>query len=328
MYRLKHVLTAFFLIGLAGSLIGQPIWLSNKIPVDERKNIRPIGMHHLASISEGRRKVKLVQWLMIGEGVETSAYYTPVDVNIESLVFAPSGKRVEQKLDSLNQRTILTFSNREEGFYNAYIIVRKVSGDTLYYSIAKSELLNHSCRNGHAHVREMLPFKEYPAFIPLEIVRERMTYENFHYYVASGEEITYKVLLNGTPSEGVKMKLSTEKGWVNSKNTDKSGLVNFQFLQDYFTKWQELNNRKEYTYVLFANTTVSEQGVFNGQSYNFIRYTASISDAYRPAKTFYQSMFWSIIVLLLTTISVVIGVTIYRRRHSKPYKELVFNEKD
>ncbi|RLD24335.1 MAG: hypothetical protein DRI71_02870 [Bacteroidetes bacterium] len=311
---------------VSNSLHGQPIWLSNRIPADAERSIKPAGMHHLASESKGRGKVKIVQWLMQGERVEDAAYFVQDSTTIEALVFAPSGKKVEHKLDSLNQRTILSFSNPEEGFYNEYVVIKKVSGDTLYYAIAKGELLNHSCRNGHAHVREMMPYKVYPQSIPFEIVRKRMVHEDFHYFVSSGEEISYSILLNGEPANGILTKLSTEKGWINSRRTDDSGEVSFQFLQDYFTPWQEINNREEYTYVLFAKTTIPEIGVFEGLPYNYIKYTASISDAYRPAKTFYQSMFWSIIVLLLTTIGTILAVYYYRSRRNRPFKEIIFDE--
>ena len=233
MQNIKYVLLLFFLLNGFHYLIGQPIWLSNKIPADAKKNIQPSGMHHLASVSKGRGKVSIVQWLMIGERIET-AEHMPFTTGIEALVFAPSGEKVKHKLDSLNK---LSFPNPEEGFYNGYITVKKVSGDTLYYTIAKGELLNHSCRNGHAHVREMMPSKVYPESIPFEIVRSRMINEDFHYFVASGEEVSFKIMMNGEPAKGVKLKLSTEKGWINSKTSDEYGMVDFQFLQDYFTPW-------------------------------------------------------------------------------------------
>ena len=94
------------LINLPAYLIGQTIWLSNKIPVDDHKNIKPIGMHHLASVSKGRGNVKIVQWLMVGERIGDAEYYSP-STSISSLVFAPSGNKVEHKLDSLNLRTVL-----------------------------------------------------------------------------------------------------------------------------------------------------------------------------------------------------------------------------
>ena len=326
MVRIKHIVTLLYMLTVSNYLLGQPIWLSNRIPAEAGRGIKPSGMHHLASESKGRGKVKIVQWLMLGENVGDAAYYAQANASIEALVFAPSGKRIEHKLDSLNQKTTLSFSNPEEGFYNEYVVSKSVSGDTLYYAIAKGELLNHSCRNGHAHVREMMPYKVYPKDIPFEIVRKRMMHEDFHYFVSSGEKVTYRILLNGVPAKGIRTKLSTQKGWINPKRTDEKGAVRYQFLQDYFTPWQEINNREEYTYVLFANVTIPESGVFGNQSYNYIKYTTSISDAYRPAKTFYQSMFWSIIVLLLTTVGTILGIYYYRSRRNRPFKEIIFDE--
>ena len=140
MLNLKFIYTLVFLLTITNYLPAQPIWLSNRIPADAGRTIKPAGMHHLASESKGRGNVKVVQWLMLGEEVEDAEYYVPTDAIIESLVFAPSGKKVEHSLDSIDQRLALAFPNKEEGFYNAYIIVKNVSGDTLHYAIAKGEL--------------------------------------------------------------------------------------------------------------------------------------------------------------------------------------------
>jgi len=169
----------------------------------------------------------------------------------------------------------LTYASKEEGYYNGYLILKQVSNDTLYVNIAKAEMLNHSCRNGHKNVRKKIGPNVYSETIPAEIVRKRNSSENFHYFALSGDKIDYQFLLDGKPVENARLSFNTQTGWQKILLTDENGISTFQILQDYFSSWQELNNRKVYDYVIFGEITLPETGNYKGEDYSYVHYTTS-----------------------------------------------------
>ena len=304
------------------------IWFSNKPPADDKKSA-PSGMHGLSSIKGKRGKSSVVQWLRQGTHPITSNYIQVSDTgNFEFYFYSPAGQKAEGQFLTIGQSSILTYPSNEEGYYNAYLILKQVSNDTLYVNIAKAEMLNHSCRNGHKNVRKKIGPNVFPETIPTEIVRKRNSSENFHYFASSGDKIDYQFLLDGKPVENARLSFNTQTGWQKILFTDESGISTFQILQDYFSSWQELNNRKVYDYVIFGEITLPETGNYNGEDYSFIHYTTSLSDGYRPARTMYMSMFWASVVFMITVIISVTGIFIYKLNRNKIYKEVRFDEKD
>jgi len=300
------------------------IWFSNKPPSDDKRSM-PSGMHGLSSVKGKRGTSSIVQWLRAGTHPITSNYIQLVDSDDFSFyLYSPTHK------DSVGEfkESYLMYVSKEEGYYNGYLIIKEVSNDTLYVDIAKAEMLNHSCRNGHKNVQNKKGPDIYPETIPAEIVRVRTLSENFHYFASSGDEIDYQFFINGVPFEGAQLSFNTQTGWQKVLNTNENGISTFQILQDYFSPWQELNNRKVYDYVIFGEITLHETGMYKGEKYDYIHYTTSLSDGYRPAKTMYMSMFWALVVFMITVIISVAGIFIYRLNRNKAYKEVRFDEKD
>ena len=133
--------------------------------------------------------------------------------------------------------------------------------------------------------------------------------------------------MNGKPVEGANLTLVNQKSWSKTLKTNKEGNSTFQFIQDYFSSWQELNNREIYNYLLYGEITLPTQGNYEGKAYSYTHYTTSLSDGYRPAKTMYMSMFWAFAVFIITTIITVSGVFIYRFKRQRIYKEIKLDEK-
>ncbi|MFK5856768.1 MAG: hypothetical protein QM503_11600 [Bacteroidota bacterium] len=299
------------------------IWFSNKPPEDDKRST-PSGMHGLSSVKGKRGSSSIVQWLREGTHPISSKYIQLTDNDVfEFYLYSPTGK------DSVGEfkGDYLTYASKEEGYYNGYLILKHVSNDTLYVNIAKAEMLNHSCRNGHKNVQNKKGTDVYPSTIPAEIIRERTLSENFHYFASSGDVIDYQFVVDGKPIKGADLIFNTQTGWQKKLITNEDGISSFQILQDYFSPWQEINNRKVYDYVIFGNITIPKTGTYNGHNYSFVNYTTSLSDGYRPAKTMYMSMFWALVVFMITVILSVAGIFIYKLNRNKKYKEVSFDEK-
>jgi hypothetical protein len=303
------------------------IWFSN-VPPKDAKKIVPSGMHKLSSVSGKRGQSSIIQWLRKGTNLENTSYIQiPKNEDIEFYLFSPSNKQVENKLMTKGDKSFFSYASKEEGYYNAYLIQKEVKGDTLYITIAKSELLNHSCRNGHKLVRGIVGPHLYSEIIPVEIKRKRIFTEDLHYFTTSSDNVEYQFLVNGKPVEGANLTLVTQKNWSKTLKTNKEGNSTFQFIQDYFSSWQELNNREIYNYLLYGEITLPTQGNYEGKAYSYTHYTTSLSDGYRPAKTMYMSMFWAFVVFIVTTIITVSGIFIYRFKRQRIYKEIKLDEK-
>ncbi len=361
---MKKIILGLIIILSGWSINAQDIiWLSNTPPDFMKDRIKTSGMHRFSALKSDRRSGKpsekehkynkfksdstkkgkrskkesrasyygsgtqYVQWIRQGSSVE-NARYICLDDSTDYTLMLMSPTSEKSNIEMVKSKACyLKFAMPDEGYYNAYLIVKKTQGDTLHINIAKVELLNHSCRNGHHKKLEARPVMHYPEITDFEVIRKRHPYEDFHYFSSSGDEETYQALFNGKPVEGVKITMNTEKGWSKTVYTDKEGKVNIQFLQDYFSKWQELNGRKVYYYLLEADYTVNKETEYKGKVYPYVHYTLSMSDGYHPARTMYASMVWGLIVFLLVTVVSIAGIFIYKERRKKPYKELQFDEK-
>ena len=309
-----------------------PVWLSNVPPAGVKKYVSHYGMHRLCTQNRDRRArgpVHVIQWIRRGASVEHARYLSVEDTAaVHTYVFSPQKKEIRSQIIAIRGKSVVAYSGSQEGYYNVYLIMKHVSGDTLYVDIAKAELLSHSCRNGHKNVRRAILPKIYPEKVPFEIVRKRHVNENFHFFAASGDRFTYQSLFQGKPVARVPMVMCTEKGWTKSVSTNHLGEVQFQFIQDYFTHWSELNGRKIYYYLVYSVFTKERPGEYRGQHYRYVHYTTSLSDGYFPAKTMYMSLVWGLVVFIGATVLIAAGIFIFRERRKKPFKEYVFDENE
>jgi len=363
----KILLVLIIILSGWGINAQEVIWLSNTPPDFMKDKIKTSGMHRFSALKSDRKSSKpggkpsksehkynkskpdsskkqnsnrkdkrasyygtstqYVQWIRQGSSVENAKYICLDDSTDYSLaLMSPLSEKKD--IEMVKGKTCyLKFGLQEEGYYNAYLIVKKAHEDTLYVNIAKAELLSHSCRNGHHKKLEARPVMHYPEITEFEVIRMRHPYEDFHYFSASGDEETYQAFFNDQPVPNVKITLNTEKGWSKTTYTDKNGKVNIQFLQDYFSKWQELNRRKIHYYMLEAEYTVQKDTEYKGKVYPYVHYTLTMSDGYHPARTMYASMVWGLIVFLVVTVLSIAGIFIYKERRKRPYKEVEFEEK-
>ena len=202
----------------------EALWLSNLPPDERQKEIRANGMHKLSSISAGRGQVKIVQWLRKGNNVLNADYVSNSEFpDAEFYCYSPHGELQTCGVDSAKTYKEPGFSNPVEGYYNLYMIQKDVRNDTLFVQIAKAELLNHACRNGHKSVDEKIRPHIYPEMIPLEITRSRIRLENLHFFVSSGDKLTFELSRFSEPLKDVPLTFITHHGWQKTISSNREG---------------------------------------------------------------------------------------------------------
>ena len=299
------------------------LWLSNLPPDERQREIRASGMHKLSSISAGRGQVQIVQWVRKGNNVLNADYVLNSEIpDAEFYCYSPHGELQTCGVDSTKTFKEPGFRNPVEGYYNLYMIQKNVRNDTLFVQIAKAELLNHACRNGHKDVDEKILPHIYPEKIPLEITRSRIRLENLHFFVSSGDKLTFELTRFSEPLKDALVTFSTHHGWQKTIRSNLEGEAEVQLIQDYFTPWKEVDNRKIYHYLAVAEYTEEQGGEYKGQGYRYTHYTATLSDGYYPSKIMYSSLSWALGLFLLFSLLIGGGVAFYRRRRTRIYKEL------
>ena len=294
------------------------LWLSNLPPGERQNEITASGMHKLSSIKAGRGKVKIVQWLSKGNSVLNSTYLLNSDYpDAEFYCYTPHGNLQAYLVDSSQIFKEISFSNQIEGYYNLYLVQKEIRNDTLFIQSAKAELLNHACRNGHKDVDKKIQSRIYPDKIPLEITRNRTRLENLHFFVSSGDKISYTVSKSSVPLENALVTFHTHQGWQKTIKSNPEGEAVLQVIQDYFTPWQEIDNRNIYYYLVVAEYTSQERGNYKGVPYEYIHYSTTLSDGYYPSKVMYASLSWALAIFLVFSILMGGGVAYYRKKRTK-----------
>lgn len=301
---------------------GQTVfWLSNTPPAWRHKTIVSNGMHKISAEPKKRGQTQIVQWLREGSSVELSPYVSAFQTDT-SMLFDPDGHSIEllEKTDSLG--TEFAFINDKEGFYHLFFRHQSLQSDTLFYSCAYREILNHSCRNGHASELKYIPYRIFPEKVPFQIVRERVKGEDLHYFIKSGESITFKVLLDGQPQKNALLHFYSQKGWYKSSKTDENGSATFEVIEDYFDDWHVFDNDKIQNFIVKANYTIEQPGYLQTEPYQYRSYSATYSEAYRPAKIMYMSGIWGVIVFLTGLAFAALAVFLHRRKYNRLKKYL------
>ena len=315
----------FFPVGVSGSEI---IWLSKTPPKEISKKIR-CGMHGVPFVKDKDGTEKKILWIRAGcIPVQSKYTHRTNTTNPAIFVLGPDGKRIEGELSHGRKGYVFTFEGNLEGFYNVYLVEKFVEGETLNIMIAKAEVLSHKCSNGHVGIQKKMPPKTLKDHIPFEILRERIPREDFHTYLSYGDNVAFKVFLDGAPVEGSNLMLSTQKRWINNLESGKDGEAVFQLIGDYYSEWKELNKRKIHNFLLMAEHTVTGSGGHDGKPYKQINYIGTLAGTYIPSKTLYTSYVYALLLLTFVITITTIFVYFHRGRRKKPYKENVFCEKN
>jgi hypothetical protein len=289
-------------------------WLSGEAPNEVARKVRPSGMQHFNAYRE-RGQQKFVLWLRSGQDFYNSQYLT-LDSTIDYKVYVkgPNQQDLAYSLNNEELQNPLAYDFKEEGFHNIIMVLEEHVGDSTYIHIARQERMSHSCRNGHKRVMSRMDAISYPEIAPLELIRHRQPYENFHGILESGMNISFDILFEGRPVPNHPVVITNQKGWKMEASSDQSGVVTFQLPNDYFSDFKELDKHKTHRFLI--ETLVVKNDA------KWTSYSTKMEFDYIPSKTLYQSKVWAWV--LFTFSLLLIGVVLYirARNHKKKNKYL------
>lgn len=303
--------------------VGGTLWLSDKSP-----HAGHGGAHAHGGPVEVRRGIYYKHlWLRHGTTPADSGYLVKGTRFSPLILMDTEGntKELEIRQDKEHGMLNVDFAMPEEGFYNAYLSHTWIDQNVRQIQIAKAEVLKHSCREGHDHVKEKMP-PHHNTAIPLEIVRTRLPHENFHTLLGYGDKVTFTVMRNGKPQSGAEVTIATARGWSKRETSDSSGQVSFTMIRDYYPAWSLFNKRYAQPYMVSADYQTTESGDLDGQHYDNTLYRASYSGNYYPSERDYQSYAYGLMIGTFALVFSGLAVYLYRRRRNRPYREVRFDE--
>ena len=305
---------------------GGAIWLSDSPP--SRGDGPPrAGMGGMGGMAMGGERsgppVKRL-WLRAGADPLKSGFAREdADAPVETLLVTPQGKPEGEPLPPAEEgKKNLSFEMSVQGYYRLYVTTRKLQGDTLHVSVAKSETSNFSHSGDEEDRAKALTATRVLESAPIEIVRERLPNEKMFFQLKSGEDQAFVILQKGLPLQAARVRFVSHRGWTKEAVSDEQGRVSFQIIRDYFPPWNDFQKRFKATYLLIAEATVAEAGRHKDQPYGSVRYQATLAGSYYPSPDDYRSHAWGLGISLLIVILCGIAVYLYRRRRTRPFREV------
>lgn len=307
------------------------VWLSDSPPARGDGTARA-GMGGMGGMSMGGDRsgppTKRL-WLRAGtDPVKSGFVKDDAEAPAEILLVKPQGVLTGEALSQQEEgKKNLAFVMPVQGYYRLYVTTRKLQGDTLNVSVAKAEVSNFRMGGGDGEERAVaLTAPRVLEAAPMEIVREKAANEKMFFQLQSGDEQAFVVLQKGVPTQGARVRFVSHEGWSKEAVSDEQGRVSFQVIRDYFPPWNDFQKRFKGTYLVIADISATESGMYKAQSYTSVRYQATLAGSYYPATEDYRSYAWGLGVSLLIVLFSGVAVYLYRRRRIKTFQEVRFNE--
>lgn len=268
-------------------------------------------------------------WLRAGADPQKAAFaHQEADASVETQLVTPLGKPEGEPLPAPAEgHKGLVFEMPAQGFYRMYVTTRKLQGDTLNVSVAKTEVGNFSHGGDKAEQKRAMTAPRVLENAAIEIIRERQDKEGPFSQIRSGMDQSFIVLQKGLPVANARVRFVSHQGWVKELTSDEQGRVSFQVVRDYFPLWNAFQKRFKATYLVIAEANAAESGNHKDQPYSSVRYQASLAGNYSPSPDDYRSYAWGLGVGLLALLFSGIAIYLHRRRRLKPFQEVRFDEK-
>lgn len=268
-------------------------------------------------------------WLRAGADPQKAPFaHQEADASVETLLVVPLGKPEGEPLPSPAEgHQGLAFEMPAQGFYRIYVTTRKLQGDTLNVSVAKTEVGHFGHGGDEEEQKRAMTAPRVLENAAIEIVRERQDKEGPFSQIRSGTDQAFIVLQKGLPVANARVRFVSHAGWVKEAVSDEQGRISFQIIRDYFPPWDEFQKRFKATYLVIAEVAASESGNHNDQPYTRVRYQATLAGNYSPSPNDYRSYAWGLGVGLLAVLLSGVAIYLYRRRRLKPFQEVRFDEK-
>ncbi|HUX29688.1 MAG TPA: hypothetical protein VMV78_03550 [Thiobacillus sp.] len=317
--------------GGTGLRSGGVLWLADTPPMrgEASRGRRGGGMGGMSMGGEHGGPPMKRLWLRAGADPQKAAFaHQEADASVETLLVTPLGKPEGEPLPSPAEgHKGLVFEMPAQGFYRIYVTTRKLQGDTLNVSVAKTEVGNFGHGDDEEEQKRAMAAPRVLENAAIEIVRERQDKEGPFSQIRSGMDQSFIVLQKGLPVANARVRFVSHQGWVKEVTSDEQGRVNFQVVRDYFPPWNAFQKRFKANYLVIAEVAASEAGSHKDQSYSSVRYQATLAGNYSPSPNDYRSYAWGLGVGLLALLFSSAAIYLYRRRRLKPFQEVRFDEK-
>lgn len=317
--------------GGTGVRSGGVLWLADTPPMrgEASRGRRGGGMGGMSmGGAHGSPPMKHL-WLRAGADPQKAPFaHQEAAASMETLLVHPLGKPEGEPLPSPAEgQPGLAFEMPAQGFYRVYVTTRKLEGDTLNVSVAKTEVGNFGHGGDEEEQKRAMTAPRVLENAAIEIVRERQDKEGPFSQIRSGTDQAFVVLQKGLPAANARVRFISHAGWFKEAVSDEQGRVSFQIIRDYFPPWDEFQKRFKANYLVIAEVAADESGNHNDQPYTRVRYQATLAGNYSPSPNDYRSYAWGLGVGLLAVLFSGVAIYLYRRRRLKPFQEVRFDEK-
>ncbi|MFC2173314.1 hypothetical protein ACFLU6_11875 [Acidobacteriota bacterium] len=215
------------------------------------------------------------------------------------------------------------------GVHNVYVVDRQVRDGVLLVRVAQWLTIHHSCSWGHDYKYGERIKAKFLDSIPLEIRADGLWDDNFHSDLTSGDTLQFTILGSGEPVPGARVKLVTGRGWSKEVRADDAGRARFQLIRDYYPpRWKDFYGRHKDKFTVVAAHEIEQEGALDGAPYERIRLSATLPWRYGPSRQDYTSLSSGLYVGFTSLIIACAFVYVYRTRRKRPFREIVFDEKD
>jgi len=259
-------------------------------------------------------------WLVYGENNLVPG------LNLKTFVFDTTQTQKDVKFDNKMGINSYSFEVLKNGYYNLFAKNEIINDDTLFYKVAKLEYLNG--KHGSKDIYNEEVKKELKTDkIQIDLVRLKDDNENsFFYRISMGDTLKFKATLYGKSLQNADLSIDLNSGWSKKIKTDVNGTASFTMIRDYFPAWNKFDKRYKQDMLITLRYSEDKNGTMDDQKYKSINYILTYPMSYYPNSSDYQSYGYGLLVgLFIFTLSGIV-VYLYRRRRTKPFKEIKYEE--
>ncbi len=244
------------------------------------------------------------------------------DLDIKTFIFDTAQIQKDVKIDNKDSVTKYSFEVPKNGYYNLFAISQIVNNDTLFYRVAKLEYLNG--KHGSKDIYNEEVKKELKTDkVKIDLVRLKDQNEkSFFYHTSMGDMLKFKATLNGQPLKNADITVNLNSGWNKNIKTDTNGTASFTLVRDYFPAWDKFDKRYKQDMLITLRYQEENNDTLKDRSYSSINYILTYPLSYYPNDNDYQSYGFGLIVGLLILVLSGVIIYMYRRKRTKPFKEL------
>jgi len=297
-----------------------PIYFTLSDPTKNDKGRGGMHSHGGDYKNESYKAPSKKAWLVSGENNLVSS------LDLKTFVFDTMQTQKDVKLDNKMGINTYSFEVPKNGYYNLFAKSEIINDDTLFYRVAKLEYLNG--KHGSEDIYNEGIKKELKTDkIKIDLLRLKDDNENsFFYRISMGDTLKFKATLDGKPLQNADLDIDLNSGWSKNIKTDANGTASFVIIRDYFPSWDRFDKRYKQEMLLTLTFSEDTNGTISDQQYKKVNYILTYPLSYYPNSSDYQSYSYGLLVGLFVFVLSGIVVYLYRRRRTKPFKEIKYEE--